>query len=219
MKALSVSGALIGNISPVRGLLKMNTSYYQSRQERLCFTVLPVDALPQYTQNCDSTLQDSPDRLTVIEEKLARLSDQIESLISHTPNLINVPDAQNTHVQEETQANSKSMNVPVGNDVRKYNAVVYGIPECETGTTKLECVKQDFCRVFDIYSTTVPFSNPNNLICDTIRLGKYFIDLARPRPVLVKFTSTVYVSSNLLNNKKQCPKGITLKPDFPLKPE
>ena len=36
------------------------------------------DALAQYTQNCDSTLQDSPDRLTVIEEKLTRLLDQLE---------------------------------------------------------------------------------------------------------------------------------------------
>jgi len=100
------------------------------------------------------------------------------------------------------------MNVPVGDDAGKYNAVVYGIPECDTGTTKLERVKQDFCRVFDICSATVPFSNPNNSICDTVRLGKYFVDLAPPRPVLVKFNSTVYVS-NLLNNKKQCPKGIT----------
>ena len=72
------------------------------------------DALAQYTQNCDSTLQNSPDWLTIIEDKLTRLSDQLESLVSHTPNLINVPGSQNTHVQEETlsyQANSKSMDV------------------------------------------------------------------------------------------------------------
>jgi len=112
------------------------------------------------------------------------------------------------------RANSKSVNVLVEDDARKYNAVVYGIPECETGTTKLECVKQDFCRVFDICSATVPFSNPNNSICDTVCLEKYSVDSAWPRPVLVKFNSTVYVS-NLLNNKKQCPKGIhwSLKPE------
>jgi len=124
--------------------------------------------------------------------------------VSHTPNLINVPGAQNTHVQEETlsyRANSKSMNIPIGDDARKYNAVVYGIPECETGTTKVERVKQDFCRVFDICSATVLFSNLNNSICDTVCLGKYSIDSAWPRPVLVKFNSTMYVS-NLLNNKK-----------------
>jgi len=75
-KALSVSGVLIGNISPVWGLFKMNTSYYQSFQESwvmfYCSSCFPKvnDALAQYTQNCDSTLQDSPDLLTVIEEKL-----------------------------------------------------------------------------------------------------------------------------------------------------
>ena len=79
-------------------------------------------------------------------------------------------------IQEETQsyrANSKAMDVPLGDDARKYNAVFYSIPECDTGTTKLEHVKQDFCRVFDICSATVPFSNPNNSMCDTVRLGKY----------------------------------------------
>jgi len=97
--------------------------------------------------------------------------------VSHIPNLINVPGAQNTHVQEETlsyQANSKSLSVPVGDDARKYNAVIYSIPKCETGTTKLECVKQDFCRVFDICSATVPFSNSNNSVFDTVHLGKVF---------------------------------------------
>ena len=101
-----------------------------------------------------------------------------------------------------------------GDEARKCNAVFFGIPECDTGTTKLERVKQDFCRVFDICSVAVPFINPNNAICDTVRLGKYSTDLTRPRPVLVKFNSATYVS-NLLNNKKQCPKGVTLKPDLP----
>ena len=182
-----------------------------------CSSCYVSDALAQYTKNCNPDSQKS-DRLTIIEEKLSALSDQLESLVSHTPYITNLVSDQDTqHVEEVTKphrANSKWTNVQAGEDARNHNVVLYGIPECDTGTTRLERVKQDFCRVFDICSVTVPFSNPNNEICDTVRLGKYSADSARPRPVLVKFKSVFYVS-NLLNNKKQCPKGITLKPDLP----
>ena len=112
---------------------------------------------------------------------------------------------------------SKSTNVaiPTGEDSRKFNAVIYGIPECNTGTTRFERLKQNFCKVFDVCSAIVPYNNPSSVIRDTVHLGKYSSDSARPRPVLVKFNSTGYVS-NLLYNKKQCPKGITVKPDLPL---
>ena len=93
--------------------------------------------------------------------------------------------------------------------------MIYGISECNTGTTRFERDKQDFCKVFDICSAIVHFNNPINVIRDTVRLGKYSSDSTWPRPVIVKFNSAAYVS-NLLNNKTQCPKGITVKPDLPL---
>ena len=113
--------------------------------------------------------------------------------------------------------NDQSTNVaiPTGEDSRKFNAVIYGIPECNTSTTRFERLKQDFCKVFDVCSAIVPSNNPSSVIHDTMHLGKYSSDSARPRPVLVKFNSAGY-ASNLLSNKKQCPKGITVKPDLPL---
>jgi len=33
--------------------------------------------------------------------------------------------------------NGRLMNSQAGEDARNFNAVFYGIPECETGTTKL----------------------------------------------------------------------------------
>ena len=120
--------------------------------------------------------------------------------------------------EEISELSIGKSNVPTVEDTshyRKFNAVIYGIPECNSGTTRLERLKQDFCKVFDTCSAIVPHNNPGNFICDTVCLGKYSSDSSRPRPVLVKFNSAVYVS-NLLNNKNQCPKGTTVKPDLPL---
>jgi len=98
-------------------------------------------------------------------------------------------------------------------DIRKHNAVIYGIDECATGTDKLERVKHDFCKVLDVCSAIDATRASGSAICDTVRLGKYSQGHRRPRPILVKFNSAVYVSS-LLANKKCCPKGISLKPDL-----
>ena len=104
------------------------------------------------------------------------------------------------HDEISEWSNSKSTNVPTRKDSRKFNAVIYGIPECNTGTTRLEKLKQDSCKVFDmqVCSAIVPYNNPRML----------FITLCIWESILVilhdlgqNFNSTVYVS-NLLNTKK-----------------
>ena len=101
--------------------------------------------------------------------------------------------------------------MPTGEDSRKFNAVIYGIPNATQEP-------QDFS---DLSKTSVMSLTYALLLflltiqaVSSVCLGKYSSDSARPRPVLVKFNSAGYVF-NLLYNKKQC-KGITVKIDLPL---
>ena len=56
------------------------------------------DALAQYAKKCESVSPNPSDRLSVLEEKLVRLSDQLELLVSQASNTNNLPVIQNTLV-------------------------------------------------------------------------------------------------------------------------
>ena len=54
---------------------------------------------------------------------------------------------------------------------RKFNAVLYGLPECSKGTKKYDRAKQDLTNVITAVSHVDQITSQN--ICDCFHLGKY----------------------------------------------
>ena len=97
-------------------------------------------------------------------------------------------------------------------DDRKFNAVLYGIPECSKGTKKYDRAKQDLTNVISAVSH-VDREITSQSIRDCFRLGKYKESAERPRPILIKLTRAIDVI-NLLSNRSSFPKNISIKPDM-----
>jgi len=146
--------------------------------------------------------------------EIKKLKDSLNTILSCSSSQSSSANlSDNTAANDLQPQDRRSSQDNSDSDVRKRNAVIYGIDECATGTDKLERVKHDFCKVLDVCSAIDATRASGSAICDTVRLGKYSQGHRRPRPILVTFNSAVYVSS-LLANKKCCPKGISLKPDL-----
>jgi len=87
---------------------------------------------------------------------------------------------------------------------------MYGIPENPTRTQQIECLKADLTNTMSIM-TQVSSEISSTTISDCHRLGKCNQNSNRPHPILVKFGRTVEVAM-LLNNRRNIPKGISIKP-------
>jgi len=98
------------------------------------------------------------------------------------------------------------------NTERKFNLVVYGIPECSQKTNRQLRTKQDLENVIEALSKADEEIETND-IKDLYRLGKYNSNRERPRPLLIKFlrSSTVL---NMLSSKNKLEAPIYIKPDL-----
>lgn len=118
---------------------------------------------------------------------------------------------------ESENSNAASVNTTKSNGLniqadRKYNAVLYGIPECPKGTKKFDRTKKDLTSVISTISPVVGEITPQS-IRDCFRLGKYKESAERPRPILIKLTRAIDVI-NLLSNRSSLPDDISIKPDM-----
>jgi hypothetical protein len=95
---------------------------------------------------------------------------------------------------------------------RKYNLIIYGIPECTQGTPRHERLVKDCEEVTSVLSS-VNTNITTNSIRDCYRLGKYLSD--RTRPLMAKLSRTSDVNSIFSQRSKlaQFP-GIYIKPDM-----
>ena len=94
---------------------------------------------------------------------------------------------------------------------RKFNLVVYGIPENPKGTSRYKCAQQDLQNISLILNKLE--SNVASSIRDCFRLGKYKDDLPRPRPLLAKLTESIDVV-NILSKRNLLPTNVVIKPDM-----
>ena len=107
---------------------------------------------------------------------------------------------------------SKTQIIPEPSTDRKFNVVVFGVPECKSETTRLERLAKDSSNVISIFQKIN--SNLNeSAIHDCFRLGRYNQSRDRSRPILVKLNRTIDVA-NILSNKSSCPENISIKPDL-----
>ena len=95
---------------------------------------------------------------------------------------------------------------------RKFNVVIYGLPESQHGKPRLVRATEDLNKTSETLSKID--SNLGNLsIRDCFRLGKYEQQHSRPRPVLVKLNRSVDTIT-ILTKQSQYPTGIVIKPDL-----
>ena len=96
---------------------------------------------------------------------------------------------------------------------RKYNLVVSGIAECDSGVGRMSRQIEDLKRVSETLSTVVE-SISKSCIKDTRRLGKYSPTSSRPRPLLVTMLRACDVTA-VLANKSQLDNTIRIRRDLP----
>ena len=96
---------------------------------------------------------------------------------------------------------------------RKYNLVIYGIPECDKGTLRVRRLKTDTINVSTVITNLDSSIHPQ-CVRDCFRLGKYN-DNGSPRPILAKINRSADVSS-ILSKRGSLNKPISIKPDLSL---
>ena len=70
----------------------------------------------------------------------------------------------------------------------KFNVVVFGVPECVSGTSRKQRWISDLNNISDLFSQSAG-SIPKSSIRDCRCLGKYSSSSTRPIPILVNFSS------------------------------
>ena len=156
-----------------------------------------------------------------IDESVTKALQQLSKIVSQSTETIkstldslqrSPPTDPAAHLNETSANQSTSRNFTPVNHSRQYNAVFYGLSECNMGTHHLERVKLDLDKVAEVCAS-IDCNIPKNAIRDCIRLGKYVPNSSRPKPILVKFNSTIHVAS-LFSRKGSCPSGISIKHDL-----
>ncbi len=94
---------------------------------------------------------------------------------------------------------------------RKFNVIVYGIKECDSGTNRHNRLLNDTSETASMIAT-IDSNIPESSIQDCIRLGKYSEE--KCRPILVKLSRTCEVSSLLSQRRKLKGSGLTVKADL-----
>ena len=84
---------------------------------------------------------------------------------------------------------------------RKYNLVLYGVPECPPGTPRPDRLDSDLTSSVSVFSAVDPKFESQS-IKDCSRLGKFDPKHSRPRPILVQFVRMADVTKVLVNRGK-----------------
>ena len=106
---------------------------------------------------------------------------------------------------------SVSTTTTISESDRKYNVVLFGIPESSQGTPRFKRITNDYSEACSILSNLEKDDIKCN-VRDCRRIGKYNIDNVRPRPMLVTLNSTAEVRL-ILTNYSALPPTVTVKPD------
>lgn len=96
---------------------------------------------------------------------------------------------------------------------RKFNVVIFGVPEQPKGTSRFTREQNDFKEAASAIANTESESNHTSSIRECRRLGKY--NVSKTRPILVTLNSTADVSY-ILSHCHHLHSPISIKPDLSL---
>ena len=111
-----------------------------------------------------------------------------------------------------SQTSQSSTSMPRHTSDRRFNIVLFGIPESPQGSSRHIRWRNDFDRASQIVSNVEQESDHRSSIRDCHRLGKYISSKSRPRPLLVFLNSTADVN-NILSHRHLVSSPIVVKPD------
>lgn len=97
---------------------------------------------------------------------------------------------------------------------RKFNIVIYGIPESPSGTSRFARGRHDFGEVHLVISSLEQDSNHSSSLRDCRRLGKYAKNESKHRPILAVLNSTADVNNILSRRHLLKTPSISIKPDL-----
>jgi len=171
-------------------------------------------------QDMKSTIESLSKQVSELKAEIPQLRNTVDSpsSVNESHGEISQPsnggssESNTTRSMPRSKTNTSKETVIKGDDDRKYNVVIYGIRECDKGTNRSERLNHDLHNVKSIISEGDNSISPLS-IWDLLRLGKYREQAQRPRPILVKLTRTIDVST-LLIKAKSLPKGVNIKPDM-----
>ena len=153
-------------------------------------------------ENLMSTITELQTSLFELKRKLDA-AQQIQPASKSQPSLPSGSTAKQTFgIQTQSTNNAE----------RKFNVVVYGIPECPQKTNRQLRTKQDMENAIDAISKAGNEIEPND-IKDLYRLGKYDHKSQRPRPLLIKFLRSNMVL-DILSSKNKLEAPVYIKPDL-----
>lgn len=95
---------------------------------------------------------------------------------------------------------------------RKFNVVIYGVDECQRGTSRIQRISRDLDQVQSVISSLNCSVSPLS-IKDCIRLGKYDTERPRPRPLLVSLNRVADVQS-ILSKRSSLSSPYVIKRDL-----
>jgi hypothetical protein len=90
---------------------------------------------------------------------------------------------------------------------RKYNVIMFGVPEQPQGTPRMERCRSEFKEVSSILLNVELESDHHSTICDCHRIGRYNPNADRSRPMLVSLSSTADVR-NILSLRRSLPSHV-----------
>lgn len=194
---------------------------------KAAYDIISKSSDPFFCPQC--RLNNQEKELTLLRVIVSSLSSKLESVCSDLASLklnmqsqpakgnaqtvtATLPSAQTTHASS-TGAISSSITTPTQVDFqRRYNVVIFGLDECDTGTPWYVRCKKDFSAAGSLLSS-IDQNISDRSLCDCFRLGRF--KSGHSRPVLVKLARSADVLSILSNRKLLANHpGISIKPDL-----
>ena len=183
------------------------TSLYLVRPEKIPHTFCLYSELQAQKAKIEKLMS----TITKLQSSLSDLQHKFEQ--TQQAAKLQIPTLSST-ATPETNTVPSITNQSANNAEKKFNIVVYGIPECPQNTNRQIRAKKEVDNVIEALSKT-----DTNILSSDIKdlhqLGKYDHKRERPRPLLVKLLRSNMVL-NILSSKSKLEAPIYIKPDMTL---
>ena len=164
-------------------------------------------------------------KIGMLERELNSVSSQLASVVSKLSDLSgdvarlqSVPAIDSAASAPPSRPTSQGANSSmrerqvIHSEERKFNVVLFGVSECQTGSSRTQRQSEDLEKVASVLSLSEATVSTSS-IRDHFRLGKFCEHSSKPRPILVKFVRAAD-ASRVLSMSRLLKKPVFVKPDL-----